>query len=181
MQVISLRIDGLKKISPRFFEDERGFFLESYQERNYREAGIELAFVQDNIAFSKEGTLRGLHFQSSPGQAKLVSCLQGKVWDVAVDLRPESSTFGQWEACFLDGEKKEQFFIPAGFAHGYLALSKTATVHYKVSTLYDPSAERAIRWNDPDLAIPWGIENPRLSEKDRNAPFYKEMLSCLCG
>ena len=166
---------------PSLFEDERGFFFESYQEKRYRENGIDLPFIQDNIAFSKKGTLRGLHFQSSPGQAKLVSCLEGEIWDVAVDLRLTSPTFGKWEACFLNAKKQEQFFIPVGFAHGYLVLSETAKVHYKVSTLYDPATEKSVRWNDPDLAISWGIERPILSEKDQKSPFFKELFSCRFG
>ncbi|MBI3900903.1 MAG: dTDP-4-dehydrorhamnose 3,5-epimerase [Chlamydiia bacterium] len=176
MQAVSLRLSGLLKITPRLFEDERGFFFESYQKERYAGVGIDLSFVQDNTAFSKKGTLRGLHFQSTPGQAKLVSCLLGEILDVAVDLRPDSLTFGQWESCVLDANRHEQLFIPVGFAHGYLVLSDVAKVHYKVSSFYEASTEESIRWNDPDLAIDWGIENPILSERDQNSLFYKELF-----
>lgn len=181
MQVIALRLSGLKKVVPHLFADERGFFLESFQSKRYAEMDIGSLFVQDNIVFSKKGTLRGLHFQKEPGQAKLVSCIQGQIWDVAVDLRMDSPTFGQWEACLLDDKSCEQFFIPEGFAHGYLVLSDTAKVHYKVSSFYDPATEKSIRWNDPDLAIPWGIQDPLLSERDRTSPLCKEVFACMFG
>lgn len=176
MEIISLRLEGLKKISPKIYSDERGFFSESYQKPLYARHGIATAFVQDNISFSKQGTIRALHFQSHPGQAKLVSCIQGKIWDVAVDIRPNSPTFGQWEALELDDETQNQFFIPVGFAHGYCVLSKEAKVFYKVSSIYDPKNECSIRWNDPDLNIPWPFSSPCLSLRDQSSPFFKELL-----
>lgn len=167
MEVIELRIRGLKVIWPRVFPDERGFFFESYHEGRYREAGIEARFVQDNVSRSKKGVLRGLHLQK--GQAKLVSVSSGAIWDVAVDLREGSETWGQWEAIELTGEM--QFFIPDGFAHGFCVLSEEARVQYKVSALYDAEQERSVRWNDPQLGIKWPIESPLLSLRDARASF----------
>lgn len=138
--------------------------------------GIGVPFVQDNISFSQKGTIRGLHFQVDPGQAKLVSCIQGKIWDVAVDIRPESPTFGMWEALELDGETQEQFFIPIGFAHGFCVLSETALVQYKVSAPYDATTERSIRWSDPILQIPWPVPNPILSPRDQTSPLLNEVF-----
>jgi len=176
MKTIALRLEGLKHILPCVFSDERGFFLESYQQPLYASHGIDIQFVQDNLSFSKMGTIRALHFQSHPGQAKLISCIQGQIWDVAVDIRPSSATFGQWEAVELDDQKHNQLFIPIGFAHGYCVLSKTAKVLYKVSAIYDPNNERSIRWNDPDIHIDWPIKAPCLSQRDQTSPFFKEMF-----
>lgn len=176
MQVVDLRLQGLKQIIPRVFQDARGFFFESYRRAAYFEQGIQTVFVQDNSSFSRKGTIRGLHFQSCPGQAKLVSCVSGKIWDVAVDIRKGSATFGQWEAVELDDALHSQLFIPEGFAHGFCVLSDTAQVHYKVSTVYDPKTECSIRWNDPDLAIYWPVDSPVLSERDSASPFFKEVV-----
>ena len=176
MEIVELRLQGLKKIVPRFFRDERGFFFESYRQVLYEEKGIGVRFVQDNVSFSRKGTVRALHFQSSPGQAKLVSCIQGKIWDVAVDVRRDSPTFGQWEAVELDSERHEQVFIPIGFAHGFCVLSETALVQYKVSSPYDPKTECSIRWNDPDFNINWPIRDPVLSPRDQVSPFFRELL-----
>jgi dTDP-4-dehydrorhamnose 3,5-epimerase len=175
MQVADLRLKGLKCITPRIFQDERGFFFECYRQPLYAAHGISEPFVQDSASFSKKGTIRALHFQSHPGQAKLVSCISGTVWDVAVDIRPDSPTFGQWEAAELDDIHHRQMFIPAGFAHGYCVLSPTALVHYKVSTVYDPKTECAIRWNDPDLAIRWPEVEPILSPRDQTSPFFRDI------
>jgi dTDP-4-dehydrorhamnose 3,5-epimerase len=122
------------------------------------------------------GTIRGLHYQSHPGQAKLVSCIQGKIWDVAVDIRIDSPTFGQWEAVVLDDQDRHQLFIPVGFAHGFCVLSQEALVQYKVSSIYDAKAERSIRWNDPVIGIDWPVQNPILSERDATSPFFKEVF-----
>jgi len=176
MEVFPLRLQGLIHILPRTFPDERGFFLESYRQPLYEAHGIKTPFVQDNISFSKKDTIRALHFQSDPGQAKLVSCVQGKIWDVAVDIRPHSPTFGQWEAIELDAERHNQFFIPVGFAHGYCVLSETAKVLYKVSSIYNPKNECSLRWNDPDIAIAWPISSPCLSLRDQTSPFFKEIF-----
>jgi dTDP-4-dehydrorhamnose 3,5-epimerase len=173
MQVSNLRLKGLKSIVPRLFFDERGFFFESYALRKLEDLGT---FVQDNISSSKKGTLRGLHFQSSPGQAKLISCILGTIWDLAVDIRPDSPTFGQWEAVILDDSERRQLFIPVGFAHGFCVLSETAIVQYKVSSPYDPQTEKSIRWNDPHLAIDWPVLDPILAARDRESPFFKELF-----
>ncbi len=175
MQAADLRLQGLKCITPRVFHDERGFFFESYRQSLYAEHGVAVAFVQDNASFSKKGTIRALHFQSHPGQAKLVSCSLGKIWDVAVDVRPGSPTFRQWEAVELDDVHHRQLFLPAGFAHGFCVLSDTALIHYKCSTVYNPKTECAIRWNDPDLAIRWPIAEPILSSRDQTSPFFREV------
>lgn len=175
MEIIDLRLSGLKKIVPRIFKDERGFFFENYRQSIYREKGVDVEFIQDNISFSRFGTVRALHFQSFPGQAKLVSCIEGRIWDVAVDIRKNSPTFGQWEAVELDSEKHEQVFIPIGFAHGFCVLSETALVQYKVSNPYDAKTECSIRWNDPDFNIAWPIEKPILSPRDQVSPFFREL------
>ena len=166
-----MRLTGLKLITPRLFRDERGYFFESY-----RQTDFDIPFVQDNVSFSHQGTIRALHFQSHPGQAKLISCAQGHIWDVAVDIRPESPTFMQWEAVTLDDQNHHQFFIPKGFAHGFCVLSPTAIVHYKVSSPYDPKTECSIRWNDPAFNIPWPIHNPILSPRDQTSPFFQEII-----
>lgn len=176
MLCTDLSLKGLKKLTPRIFRDERGFFLESYRQPLYASCGIETPFVQDNLSFSQAGTIRALHFQSSPGQAKLVTCLEGRIWDVAVDIRPDSPTFGKWEGVFLDSETREQLFVPIGFAHGFCVLSPTALVQYKVSALYDPSTERSIRWNDPTLAIDWPTPTPILSTRDQTCPLFTEVF-----
>lgn len=179
MQLVDLKLAGLKLISPCVFQDERGFFYENYRQALYLQHGIG-PFVQDNVSFSRQGTIRALHFQSEPGQAKLVTCVQGEIWDVAVDLRQDSPTFMQWEAVLLNDQNHQQFYIPKGFAHGFCVLTPTARVHYKVSTPYDPKTECSIRWNDPDLHISWPIKDPILSPRDQTSPFFKEM-KCYCG
>jgi dTDP-4-dehydrorhamnose 3,5-epimerase len=174
MLVTCLRIQGLKVIEPRIFCDERGFFLESYRQPLYATFGIEAKFVQDNLSFSHCNTLRGLHYQ--PGQDKLISVMSGTIWDVAVDLRPGSSTFGQYEGVELDGELRRQLFVPDGFAHGFCVLSKTALVQYKVSAIYDPAKESSLRWNDRDLNIPWPCKEPIVSSRDQMCPFFKQVF-----
>lgn len=181
MRTIDLRLLGLKLICPKIWDDSRGFFFESYKKPLYSSSGIDTEFVQDNISFSKKGTIRGLHYQLNPGQAKLVSCLQGEIWDVAVDLRPDSATFGQWEAVLLDDKERRQLFIPVGFAHGFCVLSNEALVQYKVSSIYDPALERSLRWNDPTLAVAWPAQNPVLSSRDEASPFFEEVFGCKLG
>ncbi len=175
MESAILRLDGLQLIKPRLFSDERGYFLESYRHPAYKKFGIP-DFVQENISFSKKNVIRALHFQKEPGQAKLVQVLRGKILDVAVDLRPDSATFREWEAVELDDELRWQFFVPVGFAHGFCVLSEDALVQYKVSSFYDLNTECSIRWNDPDLRIPWPVEVPILSERDQNSPFLRDYL-----
>ncbi len=170
MNVINTKLKDCVIIKPKVFSDERGFFLETYQEDRYKSlAGINFPFVQDNYSHSLKGVLRGLHFQKNKPQGKLVRVVKGKVYDVAVDIRKGSPTFGNWESIILSEENQFQFWIPPGFAHGFVALSKTVDFEYKCTDYYDPSDERSLLWNDPDLNIPWPIENPKLSDKDKNA------------
>jgi dTDP-4-dehydrorhamnose 3,5-epimerase len=157
-------------IEPEVFGDERGFFLETFHTSRYADlAGISLPFVQDNYSRSLKGVLRGLHFQKKKPQGKLISVARGEVYDVAVDIRKGSSTFGQWVGVILSEENKKQLWVPPGFAHGFVALSEIADFEYKCTDYYDPSDEGSILWNDPDLAIGWPVENPILSDKDINA------------
>lgn len=172
MNVTDLPLAGLKLVRPRVFADARGFFLESYSERRYAEAGIACGFVQDNHSRSTAGVIRGLHFQAAPGQAKLVRVARGRVFDVAVDIRPDSPTFGRWHGEWLDDRDHAQLFIPAGFAHGFCVASGVADVAYKVSTFYDAELERSIRYDDPELAIDWPIAEPMLSERDLAAESF---------
>ena len=177
MNIIKTPIEGLLVIEPRVFTDARGYFVETYNEQRYREAGIDAQFVQDNQSCSSYGVVRGLHFQRPPySQAKLVCCTVGRVLDVAVDLRKESSTFGQWFAVELSEENKRQFFIPRGFAHGFLVLSQEAIFTYKVDNPYAPQCDAGIRWNDPDLGIEWPIDPAEVltSEKDLKQPLLKD-------
>ena len=167
MEVINTKLKDCVIIEPTVFSDDRGFFLETFQaDRYFHLAGINLPFVQDNHSRSSRGVLRGLHFQKSKPQGKLVRVVRGEVYDVALDIRKGSATFGQWEAVFLSEENKIQFWVPPGFAHGFQVLSDTADFEYKCTDVYDPSDEGTILWNDPDLNIPWPIDNPTLSEKD---------------
>lgn len=177
MKVIKTKIKDLLIIEPKFFGDARGYFFESYQEKKYIEIGIPYTFVQDNRSRSVKGVLRGLHFQKTKPQGKLVSVLSGEVLDVAVDLRPDSETFGQHEAVILSGENNRQLFVPPGFAHGFLVLSEIADFYYKCTDYYDPSDEGGLIWDDKDLAIEWGIKNPALSEKDCILSTFKEYLN----
>lgn len=174
MEVTELDLQGLKLIRPRVFGDARGFFIETYNAERYREAGISERFVQDNHSRSVRGTLRGLHYQSQPGQAKLVRAVLGRIFDVAVDIRPNSPTFGQWRGVYLDAEEHTQIFIPVGFAHGFCALSEVVEVEYKVSNFYDPKTECGLRFDDPDLNVKWPVEAPILSDRDRSAETFAE-------
>lgn len=170
MNIINTKLNGCVIIQPKVFGDDRGFFLETFQSERYAElAGITLPFVQDNHSHSARGVLRGLHFQKSKPQGKLVRVVRGEVYDIAVDIRKDSTSYGQWEAVTLSEENKTQFWVPPGFAHGFLVLSETADFEYKCTDYYDPSDEGSLLWNDPDLNIPWPIDNPKLSEKDANA------------
>ena len=161
-------------IEPDLFEDDRGFFLEMYHKEKFEEAGIKGDFLQDNRSSSQQGTLRGLHYQWGKPQGKLVWVLSGEVFDVAVDIRRNSPTFGKWFGTTLSGENKTGLYIPPDFAHGFCVTSKQADVYYKCTDFYSPENERGIRWNDPDLAIDWPIKDPLLSEKDAQCPFLKE-------
>jgi dTDP-4-dehydrorhamnose 3,5-epimerase len=170
MNVVKTKLHDCVIIEPKVFGDERGFFLETFKAERYAaQAGITLPFLQDNHSRSSKGVLRGLHFQINKPQGKLVRVVKGKVYDVAVDIREGSATFGQWEAVILSEENKIQFWVPPGFAHGFVVLSETADFEYKCTDYYDPSDEGSILWNDPDLNIPWPTDFPSLSQKDANA------------
>ena len=175
MHVERTPIDGLLIIAPTVHADHRGFFFESYNEVRFRELGIDLDWRQDNHAKSTKNTVRGLHFQRGEGQAKLVRCVRGCVWDVAVDIRRGSSSFGRWVGENLSAENGRQIFIPAGFAHGFCVLSDTADVLYKCSAFYDPDDEYGIMWSDPGIGIQWPIEEPVVSEKDSAYPCLAEI------
>ena len=180
MDFFKPNIQGLVVLTPSVFKDNRGYFFESYNKNSWKEAGITVDFVQDNESFSSQNTLRGLHFQKPPfAQAKLVRVLEGTVWDVAVDLRKDSPTFGQWYGVELSGENKRQFFIPRGFAHGFSVLTPTAKFAYKCDNFYNKASEGAVLFNDPDLKIDWKIDLSKaiLSQKDLKNPsfaMYKE-------
>ncbi len=166
MKFIPGKLDGTFIIEPDVFADERGFFMESWNYRRYSEQGLDVQFVQNNVSRSSQGVLRGLHFQNPNPQAKLVSVLEGRVFDVAVDLRRSSMSFGQWESVVLDGESKRQFYIPEGFAHGFCVLSDSALFAYQCSSVYDAQADYSIAWNDKRIGIRWPIDNPSISHKD---------------
>ena len=179
LDILPTRLLGLILIQPRVFGDARGFFLESFNLERYAEVGIDGDFVQDNHSRSGYGTLRGLHFQVHPGQPKLVRCARGSVYDVVVDVRRSSPTFGEWEAFELDDSLHHQLYIPVGFAHGLCATSDAVDFVYKVGSYYNPAEETGIAWNDPDLGIPWPVDNPVLSERDRTNPPLAEITSSL--
>ena len=170
------RLSGLLLLTPpRVFGDERGFFVESYRENNWSELGLP-RFVQDNQSRSRLGVLRGLHLNfSGGGQGKLVRCARGRIWDVAVDLRPSSPTFAQWEAYELSDEDHRQLWIPPGFGHGFCTLSEVADVAYKLTTYYDDASEFGVRWNDPQIGIRWPIADPVLSKRDQTNPSLEEV------
>jgi len=170
MHVIETRLPGVLIIEPQVHEDVRGFFYESYSLREYAAVGITDTFVQDNHSRSTLGTLRGLHYQTPPGQAKLVRVAVGEVFDVAVDIRRDSPTLGQWVGVTLSAQNRRQLYVPVGFAHGFCVTSEVAEFLYKVSSYYAPAQERGIAWDDPDLAIAWPVQAPILSERDKKHP-----------
>ena len=177
MNVIQTKLKDCVIIEPKIFGDHRGFFLETFQAERYREmAGITLPFVQDNHSRSAKGVLRGLHFQQTKPQGKLVRVVSGEVYDVAVDIRQDSPSFGQWEGVLLSEENKRQFWVPPGFAHGFVVLSDTADFEYKCTDYYDPSDEGSLIWNDSALAITWPLDNPTLADKDSKAPTFAELF-----
>ena len=180
MKFIKTQINDLIIIEPSVFEDARGYFLETYNKQKFDDFFCKTDFIQDNESKSSKGVLRGLHFQNPPfDQAKLVRCISGKVLDVAVDLRKNSKTYGKYVSVLLSGKNKRQLFVPRGFAHGYLVLSKNATFAYKVDNIYNPNSEQGLRWNDNDLNIKWGIENSDvfISEKDAKLQLFNEFQS----
>ncbi|MBW2270943.1 MAG: dTDP-4-dehydrorhamnose 3,5-epimerase [Deltaproteobacteria bacterium] len=168
-------IPGVVLVEPTIYRDERGFFLETYNEPRYREGGIAEHFVQDNHSRSSRHILRGLHAQSPNAQGKLVRCIEGAVWDVAVDVRVGSPSFGRWVGFELSAENFLQLYVPPGCLHGFVVLSRAAQFEYKCTALYDPGGEFSVRWDDPELAIEWPVERPLLSDKDRDAPLLAEV------
>jgi dTDP-4-dehydrorhamnose 3,5-epimerase len=174
MRVTPTEIADVLLIQPDVYTDERGFFLESYQAERYAAYGITGRFVQDNHSRSLRGTIRGLHLQVARPQAKLIRVIAGEIFDVAVDVRRGSPTFGKWVGARLSAESFSQYFIPEGFAHGFSVLSPVAEIEYKCTEVYDPSGQIGIAWDDPALAIPWGIETPILSERDRTNPTLRD-------
>jgi len=175
MNVRGKGVAGLLVVGPDFLRDERGHFFESYHRERYARAGIADDFVQDNLSRSAHGVLRGLHFQIARPQAQIVTVTSGRIFDVAVDLRPNSTTFSRWFGVELSDEDPRQLYMAPGFAHGFCVLSEAADVHYKVSRLFDPADEGGVLWNDSDLGIDWPIERPRLSARDANYPRLSEI------
>ncbi|MEG0378167.1 MAG: dTDP-4-dehydrorhamnose 3,5-epimerase, partial [Eubacterium sp.] len=175
--ITKTQIEGLVIINPAVFGDERGYFMETYNKEEFEKAGLTMNFIQDNESKSKKGVLRGLHFQRKYSQGKLVRCTEGVVFDVGVDLRAGSKTYGKWAGVTLSAENKTMFYIPEGFAHGFVVLSDEATFNYKCTNLYAPEYDGGIRWNDPDVGVEWPVEGLELllSEKDQNQPFLKEI------
>ena len=167
MKIITTSIKGILIIKPVTFRDKRGFFMETYNRNRYNASGINATFVQDNLSCSLKNTVRGLHFQIKHPQAKLIQVITGEIFDVAVDLRPGSATFGKWIGILLSDENRRQVFIPEGFAHGFCVLSEFALFYYKCSDFYAPDDEGGIIWSDPDIGIEWPVENPIISEKDK--------------
>jgi dTDP-4-dehydrorhamnose 3,5-epimerase len=175
VKVKRLELEGLRLVEPDVFADHRGVFFESYHAQRYADHGITTAFVQDNTSVSGRGVLRGLHFQQPNGQAKLVSVLEGEVFDVAVDVRPSSPTFGKWLGATLSSANRHQLYVPPGFAHGFLVLSSIAVFAYKCSAFYQAASERTVRWDDPALGIDWPLSEVILNERDRSAPALREI------
>ena len=172
---LQTRLDGVVLLEPEVHGDARGFMVETYRRDSWAALGVGVEFVQHNHSRSAQGTLRGIHFQTQPGQAKLVRCPLGEILDVAVDLRRGSPTYGQWEAHVLDDVKHRQLFVPVGFGHGFAVLSEVADVAYQVSSYYDPATESGIAWDDPDVAVDWRVSEPLLSERDKRAPTLAEV------
>ncbi|MBN3163326.1 dTDP-4-dehydrorhamnose 3,5-epimerase [Pectobacterium brasiliense] len=176
MQITDSKIHGAKIIQPKVFGDARGFFLETFEKKRYQQMlNIDVDFVQDNHSRSSKGVLRGLHFQKTKPQGKLVHVVRGEVFDVAVDIRPGSPTYGVWEGVILSAENKTQFWLPPGLAHGFAVLSDIADFEYKCTDYYDPSDEGCLLWNDPEVGIEWPISAPLLSEKDKLGKLFKDL------
>jgi dTDP-4-dehydrorhamnose 3,5-epimerase len=176
---LQTKLDGVVLLEPAVYGDERGFFVETFRSDSWAKLGIDVEFVQHNHSRSSKGTLRGLHFQTDPGQAKLVRCPRGAIFDVAVDLRRGSPTYRQWEGHVLDDVKHRQLFVPAGFGHGFAVLSDVADVTYLLSSTYNPATESGIAWDDPEVGVEWPVEEPLLSERDKAAPRLSEVADTL--
>lgn len=177
MQVKETSFPGLKRIQPSIYADSRGYFFEPYRATHFRDAGITVEFLQDNFSHSHQGVLRGLHYEIRNPQAQLVFVSHGEIFDVVVDLRPGSPTFGRSHSMVLSAEAGEMLFHPPGFAHGYIVLSATANVHYKVTRVYDPSDEATLAWDDPDLAIAWPSREPLISDKDATGRQLRDLTA----
>jgi dTDP-4-dehydrorhamnose 3,5-epimerase len=178
MELVPTSIQDVVIIKPDVYRDDRGYFMESFHMEKFKKLGIETKFVQDNESLSQKGVLRGLHFQRDPwAQGKLVRVIQGAVLDIAVDIRRSSPTFGKWVSIPLTSENKWFCWIPAGFAHGFVTLENNTLFSYKCTNLYNKDSEGSIRWNDPDIAVDWGISDPSLSDKDKVAPLLNEVKS----
>jgi len=175
MKILETNLPGCVVIEPAVHGDARGFFYESFHAEKYKSAGLDLAFVQSNVSRSAHGVLRGLHYQWPNPQGKLVNVLEGEVYDVAVDIRVGSPTFGRWAAAILSAANKRHFWIPEGFAHGFAVLSENATFCYQCTALYDRAADAGVRWNDGDIAVDWPLSAPQLSDKDRTAPLLRDV------
>jgi len=175
MKIIPLELGGAYLVEPKVFGDPRGFFMEFWNERKFADQNLRIQFVQDNLSRSSRGVLRGLHFQNPHPQGKLVSVLEGEVYDVIVDLRKGSPSFGKWVGVYLSSETKQQLFVPSGFAHGFLVTSETALFFYKCTEFYNPDSERSLRWDDPSINISWPLEKPLVSEKDQKGLFLKNI------
>lgn len=174
MIVQEAKLSGILVIEPKIYKDHRGSFLESFNNNRYSDIGINKEFVQDNLSYSYKNVLRGLHFQNPAAQAKLVFVIKGKVFDVIVDIRKNSPTFGCWEGFLLSEINKRQVYIPEGFAHGFIALSDEAYFYYKCTEYYSPQNEHSIRWNDPDIGVDWNVDNPIISDKDVSSSLLKD-------
>lgn len=176
MRVIETALPGVLVIEPKVYGDKRGFFIETFQLERYKKIGIDLPFVQDNRSRSVKGVLRGLHFQRTRPQGKLVSVSQGAVYDVVVDIHPKSITFGKYVAVELSDKNHRQLWVPPGYAHGFCVISDIADFQYKCTEVYLPEDESGLIWNDPEIAIPWPVTNPQLSERDRRHPTLKQLI-----
>ena len=178
MEIIETNLNGLVVIKPKVFEDDRGYFFESYNQNLFKEAGLNLEFVQDNQSLSQKGVLRGLHFQNAPfAQGKLVRVITGAVFDVAVDIRKNSKTYGQWYGIELTEKNKSMMYIPTGFAHGFLTLQDNTIFSYKCTNFYNKSSEDCLLWNDKDININWNFDQPLLSSKDLEGKNFKNFVS----
>ncbi|MBF0226502.1 MAG: dTDP-4-dehydrorhamnose 3,5-epimerase [Desulfobacterales bacterium] len=176
MKIIQTALDDVVIVEPNVFNDKRGFFFESYNQKRYMEFKIDDIFVQDNISYSVKNTIRGLHYQKKNPQSKLIQAITGEIFDVALDIRPNSKNFGKWVGVTLSGQNKRQLLIPKGFAHGFCVLSESAHVLYKCSDFYDPNDEGGILWCDPEMKIDWPVTNPIVSDKDKQLPTLSKSL-----
>jgi dTDP-4-dehydrorhamnose 3,5-epimerase len=176
MRIVPASIKEVLIIEPEVFHDNRGFFMETFHQNRYVDSGIERIFVQDNLSYSKRGTLRGLHYQINNPQAKLIQVITGEIFDVAVDIRPDSETFGNWTGVHLSGKNERQLYIPEGFAHGFCVLSESVHFLYKCSDFYSAKDEGGIIWSDPDIGIDWPVSDPIVSEKDSQLPLLSDLI-----